>query len=245
MINITYNDLIWGDKFKNLSNSIFIKIDDVYQFLKNNTANKLITHNGDYPVNEKYNQFLTKINFWFAQNAYINNSKIIPIPIGLENDYVKNSVAKKTLLLEYRTSNIAEEKLLYINHNIGTNPIERKLPYDLYKSNDYITVEDCSGFDSQHNYYSKIKKHTFVLSPPGNGLDCHRTWEILYCDRYPILKDIGRMRDLYQDLPVVFINSYEELTKDFLHKKQLEFKNKNFNYEKLKFKYWKDLIEQK
>jgi len=53
------------------------------------------------------------------------------------------------------------------------------------------------------------------------------------------------MRDLYQDLPVVFINSYEELTKDFLHKKQLEFKNKNFNYEKLKFKYWKNLIEQK
>jgi len=96
MINITYNDLIWGDKFKNLSNSIFIKIDDVYQFLKNNTANKLITHNGDYPVNEKYNEFLTKINFWFAQNAYMNNSKIIPIPIGLENDYVNNSVAKKT-----------------------------------------------------------------------------------------------------------------------------------------------------
>lgn len=245
MIDITYDDFIWGDKFKTLSNCTFIKIDNALNYLKSNNTNKLITHNGDYAVDGEYDSVLNNINFWFAQNAINTDPKIIPIPIGLENDYVTNSVDKKKLLLSYRTKNINIEKLLYINHNIGTNPTERNIPYNLYTSNNYITVESCSGFSNQDNYYTKIKQHAFTLSPPGNGLDCHRTWEILYCNRYPILKNIGRLEELYKDLPVVFIDKYEELTEDFLIQKQMEFSNKTFNYEKIKFTYWKNIIETK
>jgi hypothetical protein len=243
MIDISYDDFIWGDKFKNLSNCTFVKIDDAFKYLKINNVHKLITHNGDYPVDNRYNEILNNVKYWFAQNVFNTNTKIIPIPIGLENDYVTNSVEKKKILFEYRNKNIEIQKLLYINHNIGTNPIERSIPYKLYTTNQYITVESCSGFDNQHNYYAKIKQHTFTLSPPGNGLDCHRTWEILYCDRYPILKNIGRLKDLYKDLPVVFIDKYEELTEEFLKNKQIEFNNKTFNYEKIKFNYWQKLIQ--
>jgi hypothetical protein len=243
MIEIQYDDFIWGDKFKNLSGCSFVKIDDAFKFLRNNKINKLITHNGDYPVDDRYNEVIKNVNVWFAQNLFNTNSKIIPIPIGLENDYVLNSIQKKKMLLNYRNKHIKNEKLLYINHNIGTNPKERNIPYNIFNNNDYITIESCSGFNHQENYYNKIKLHTFVLSPPGNGLDCHRTWEILYCNRYPILKNIGRLKELYKDLPVVFIDKYEELTKEFLLYKEEQFKNSKFNYEKLKFSYWKKIIE--
>jgi hypothetical protein len=243
MKNISYDDFIWGDKFKKLSNCIFIKIDDALNFLKNNKVNKLITHNGDYCVDEKYINYLHNINFWFGQNVFLNDPKIISIPIGLENDYVSNSINKKKMLLYYMKENISCEKLLYINHNIGTNPKERSIPYQVFQTNKFITVESCMGYDNQKNYYTKVKQHAFVLSPPGNGIDCHRTWEILYCGRYPILKNIGRLKHLYEDLPVIFIDSYDEITEEFLLQKQTEFKDKTFNYNKLKFDYWKILIE--
>lgn len=243
MIQITYDDFIWGDKFKNLSGCVYVKIDDALNFLKNNKVKKLVTHNGDYPIDQKYLNYLCNVDMWFGQNVIEDNSKIKPIPIGLENDYVPNSIQKKNLLLSYINKEISIQKLLYINHNIGTNPTERNIPYQIFQTNQYITVEPCSSFSNQNNYYKSIKEHAFMLSPPGNGIDCHRTWEILYLGRYPILKNVGKLKELYADLPVVFINKYEELTEQFLQQKLSELKTMRFNYEKLKFKYWKKTIE--
>jgi hypothetical protein len=243
---INYDDYIWGDKFKNLLNCNFIKIDDAKNFLNSTSrVNKIVTHNGDLPVNESYLYLKNKFNFWFGQNIFIDDDKFIPIPIGLENDYVPNSVQKKHMLHDYSNKNINIKKLLYINHNVGTNYAERIIPYNLFQTNNFITIHSCDGFDNQNKYYINIKEHQFTLSPPGNGLDCHRTWEILYLGRIPILKNIHTLKKLYSDLPVVFINKYEDITEEFLLTKRDELQNKSFNYNKLKFSYWKDLIEKK
>lgn len=243
--SIEYEDFIWGDKFSNLNGCFFSKIDDVVILLKKDFLNKIVTHNGDISVDESYLKFKNKFNYWFGQNIKVVDEKFIPIPIGLENDYVANSILKKNMLNDLSKICVSTKKLLYINHNIGTNPKERQLPYNIFSSNNSITVEHCSGFDSQLNFYKKIMEHDFVLSPPGNGLDCHRTWEILYLKRIPILRNLYSLKKLYSDLPVLFIERYDEITEDFLLENRNIIKSKSFNFEKLKFSYWKNFIESK
>ena len=35
---------------------------------------------------------------------------------------------------------------------------------------------------------SELSSYKFALSPEGNGIDCHRTWECLYLGVIPIVK---------------------------------------------------------
>lgn len=242
---INYEELIWGDKFKNISKIKYLKIDDAFNYISKNFSQlPIISHNGDYPVDERYEKYIDNFPVWYGQNVTAKHIKFIPIPIGLENDYVTNSVEKKHMLV--RTSNhhicTKSSKLMYVNHNIGTNQSQRQEPYIIFFTNDWATVEHGGGFTYQQSYYSKILQHDFTLSPPGNGVDCHRTWEILYLRRIPILKRIGKMEELYADLPVLFIDQYEEICRDFLQEKLEEIKSRKFNFEKLKFNYWKSLV---
>lgn len=245
--SIEYDDLIWGDKFSSVPGIKFLKIDDALNFIKNNSSKiNIVTHNGDIAVDEKFAPYANKFPKWYGQNIITGSSKFSPIPIGLENDYVANSVEKKHMLvrLSNERSYIMPSKILYINHNIGTNPGERDKPYHLFSTSHWSTVEHSGGFSYQEHYYSKILDHFFMLSPPGNGIDCHRTWEILYLKRIPILKRVGRLEDLYSGLPVVFINNYEEISEEFLLNKYDETLNRSFNFDKLKFSHWLNMIEK-
>ena len=61
---------------------------------------------------------------------------------------------------------------------------------------------------------SAKKKYKFILSPPGAGFDCHRTWEALYLGAIPIVKT-SSLDPLYKDLPVVIelVDTEENLSK--------------------------------
>ena len=84
------------------------------------------------------------------------------------------------------------------------------------------------------------------MCPTGNGPDSHRLWETLYLGSIPIVK----RRDnyiFYEDkLPIVFVDDYNEINKEFLVQKYLEIKNKLensfYNLEMLNFQYWKNKI---
>lgn len=243
--DIKKEDLIWGDKFSQISNIKFIKVDYAFNFIKHNVSNiNIVTHNGDCAIDSKFENYKNNFPKWYGQNIVAKCKKFNPIPIGLENDYVPNSIEKKCMLFSFSNSCkfIKPYKLLYINHNIGTNVRERQIPYSIFNNSNWCTIENCVGFSYQSNYYSKILDHMFVLSPPGNGIDCHRTWEILYLKRIPILKNVGRLKELYADLPVIFIDKYDQLCESFLQEQMYSIKNKNFNFEKLKFSYWENLV---
>jgi hypothetical protein len=79
-------------------------------------------------------------------------------------------------------------------------------------------------------YLRKIKNHKFVLSPRGNGLDCHRTWEILMMKRVPVIKREGELRRLYNNIPVLFVDKWEDLNKLNLETLYTEFSFENQNY---------------
>ncbi len=60
-------------------------------------------------------------------------------------------------------------------------------------------------------------RYAFVVSPHGNGLDCHRTWESLVLGNIVIVKR-SSLDPLYEGLPVVIVDDWLEITEDNLRR---------------------------
>ena len=73
----------------------------------------------------------------------------------------------------------------------------------------------------------------FSISPNGNGIDCHKTWESLYLKTIPIVtKSINSLQ--YSDLPILIIDNWDsldglDLTKDLYNSLMDEFDIKTLN----------------
>ena len=89
-----------------------------------------------------------------------------------------------------------------------------------------------------------IKSSKFVLCPRGNGIDTHRIWESLYMGSIPIVI-YENAHQLFTDLPILFINDWDEITYDLLNNKYEEINSQTWNYDKLKIDYWEKFIIEK
>ena len=90
--------------------------------------------------------------------------------------------------------------------------------------------------------WDNYARYAFVASPFGNGIDCHRTWEALCCGAIPIIRGKFLM-DLFDNLPVLRVSSWSDVTAELLEQTIEEFSTRTFNYEKLTLKYWMDRIK--
>jgi hypothetical protein len=93
--------------------------------------------------------------------------------------------------------------------------------------------------------YKANTNYSFVVSPFGNGLDCIRTFESLCLGCIVIIKKSALDISMYEDLPVLLIDEWTDINETLLNKTLEEFKNKQFNYDKLKFEYWANLVISK
>jgi hypothetical protein len=149
----------------------------------------LISHNSDHNVDEAlYQQKPSNVLHWFAQNVLLERSDLTPIPIGLERQGI---VAERdivgSMLLQLQQGRPMRQKWCYLNINPATNDRERKkvlqrLRWKLH----FVTTR--TRRIAYPKYLSEMAAHRFVVSPPGNGVDCHRTWESLYLGSIPIVK---------------------------------------------------------
>ena len=93
-------------------------------------------------------------------------------------------------------------------------------------------------------YLTEIYSHKFVFCPRGNGIDTHRLWETLYLRSIPIVKKCIGMEQ-FKDLPILFIDNWNNITVDFLNKKYDEIHSKEYPLYKLSINYWLNLIYSK
>jgi hypothetical protein len=133
---------------------------------------------------------------------------------------------------------IEKKHLLYMNFTIATATEERSHVYKLFDKKSFCFKGYHQTFTS---YANDLAASKFVLSPRGSGLDCFRTWEALYAGSFPIVKT-SSLDPLYEGLPVVIINNWEEVTEDFLNEKYEKLTHKSFSLEKLSKDYWTKLI---
>ena len=202
---------------------------------------------------------ITHIYGW---NIPVNHEKVSAIPIGL--NYYRQGIIMQQILPRYTPPE--QTYLLGINFSANTNPIRSKLvTYSKTKWKDFCT--QIKHFPNIQNYirktytdgatrvtvtnpqyYNEISKFKFVLSPPGAGVDCHRTWELLYLGCIPIVEH-STISELYEDLPILVVDNWDDISNEFLEMKYKEIKknlaSRRYKMEKLYADYWFRLISNK
>lgn len=228
-------------------NTIFVKTDLLSKFFneyhpKITEKYILVSHNSDYPAPGAYSKYLDDPTLiaWFAQNMEgPAHPKLHPIPIGLENRYNNNGNPAVIDSKRKEFKHLPRSSLAYMNINVGTNPSERGIVYDYFKDKPFCKNATKKPFV---DYLKDLATSKFVLSPRGNGLDCHRTWESLYMGSYPIVKT-SASDEMYADLPVIIVNDWKIIDANFLNKKYKEIKKQSYNKDKIYLDYWLNLIE--
>jgi len=204
----------------------------------------LITHNSDCDIPGKWSFLLDepKLLAWFGQNVMdASHPKLHPLPIGITNRYNFNgeaSVYFSALKKAQMRQKHPKQVLAYWNMNIGTHPQERKESYEHFSNmKACLTLHHLVPFK---NYVRNLLKSHFIVSPRGNGLDCHRTWEALYFGAIPIVKHSG-IDSLFEGLPVLIIEDWSQVSEELLIKTLSTLEPSTF-LEKLWLPYWQHLI---
>lgn len=65
-------------------------------------------------------------------------------------------------------------------------------------------------------FYQDLPSYKFVISPEGNGIDCHRHYEALLAGCIPIVERNPLTEAKYAGCPVLFTDDYSEITPDYL-----------------------------
>ncbi len=181
-----------------------------------------------------------KVAAWFLQNIDCAPSKkLIPLPIGLANqiwDHGDIQILSEAL----KSPSSHDEIFAYVNFAICTNEKKRKPCFDYFMKQPWSTLAPNRTYDQ---YLKDLSKSRFVISPPGNGLDCHRTWEALLMGAFPIVLT-STLDPLFEGLPVVVVQSWDEVTKEFLNGKAEELKDLKWEREKLFADYWFERVRQ-
>jgi hypothetical protein len=212
---------------------------------------------------KNYNDFLSFINLdniihWYSQNCVIKHPKISIIPIGM--DY--HTMSNKDTCWGEKISPYQQEIMINNIKNNSKPFWEREIKC---YSNFHFFIETKYGYDRKDAFNNinkelvfyennKIERkytwenqsnYAFVISPHGNGLDCHRTWEALILGCIPIVKK-SDISELYNDLPVLIVNEWSNINIHLLNNTINNFKNKYnnnlFNYDKLTLNYWNTKI---
>ena len=79
------------------------------------------------------------------------------------------------------------------------------------------------------------------ICPAGNGVDCHRVWEVLHLNRVPIVKKSTIMNH-FVDLPIIFVDDWDNLQLEYLLDQYNKVKQNSRN--KLCFQYWEKEIKE-
>lgn len=192
---------------------------------------------------------------WCSQNNTVyNHPKIMQIPLGL--DYHSSYTNDKWHKIIDGKEPVEQEKIL-IDVISKMKPFHERI-CKIYVNFDRDNDRYGQRKDSLDNipkeltvvHLEKIKRtetwkrscqYAFVLSPYGQGMDCHRTWEALILGCIPIIQ-AKELKTLYSDLPVLNVSKWSDVTQDLLDKTIEDFKEKTFDYSKLTLDYWKNKV---
>jgi hypothetical protein len=194
-----------------------------------------------------------KILHWFSQNSVGKHAKLTQIPIGL--DYHTRASSDKW---GPRMNPIGQEQEILALKG-AAKPFYQRQPkayanFQFSMSGKYgqdrmdaknSIPADCVFYEPSRVTQSETFQHqieyAFVISPHGNGLDCHRTWEALVLGCIPIVKT-SALDSLFSDLPVLIVDSWSQVNREMLSDTLKEYRNRQFNYDKLTLKFWVDMI---
>jgi len=151
---------------------------------------------------------------WYSQNCDSDHPRIKPFPIGLDL-HTPRSLATPTGMVRQlqalrRRQGDADRRppRVFCDFSISRGSSQRREVLD--------ALDGCPHVDflgkrvSQRAIWELYAQYPLVLSTTGNGLDCHRTWELLYLGCIVVTKT-SPMDPLYEGLPVIIVEDWHEV----------------------------------
>jgi len=211
-----------------------------------------------FPGPNEFQAFLNSpyLIHWYSQNCAIKNCpKMTQMPIGM--DY--HTMSQNNHEWGPKTSPVEQEQQIKTIAENSKPICERKmmayanfqfLMTTRYAQDRYQAI---AQIPQELVYYEPLKtsrlntwktqsEYAFVISPHGNGYDCHRTWEALILGCIPIVKT-SFLDELFDNLPVLIVKEWSDINIQLLENTVKMFQNKTFNLEKLTLKYWESVIK--
>lgn len=219
------------------------RLNELFKILKDNENRfLLITHLSDYNIEDTYLERKPKcIIRWFGQNV-VSSHFVFPIPIGVFTKARYGESLNPILTQLY--NNPKEIKYnVFFHCCITTNLAERERAYE-----ESLKIPNSLVFknerDDHKTFYENMNQCKFIISPPGYGLDCFRTWEALYMSRIPVVRKSFNTECLSLYFPMILIDIWEDLTLDFLEEKYSRIPKEILNNYRhyLNAKTWTDYI---
>jgi hypothetical protein len=166
---------------------------------------------------------------WFTQNfdGSDTSGKIFPLPIGIDFHTISHRRKWGHALATPREQEAELEALrttmpptsgrrLRVHADFHLNRHARAVAGETRDSVEAnLRGNPCVEFLPEKiprlDLWREKTRYAFVVSPHGNGLDCHRTWESLVLGNIVIVKR-SPLDALYAGLPVVIVDHWEEIT---------------------------------
>tara|TARA_B100002051_G_scaffold48559_1_gene43205 strand:- start:97 stop:993 length:897 start_codon:yes stop_codon:yes gene_type:complete len=180
------------------------------------------------------NKYLIKC---ITVNRAITHNKLSDFPISIWP-------WSKTNISNYNVSTLPKrEKLCFggcwsepdLPHGRERNSVRKTLENGKYGFIDVFEESPAS------DYINLLLTYKYQISPRGCGVDCFRTWESLYLGCIPIILT-DENNNLYEDLPVLIVDSYSDLTEEKLTEHYEKMNSRLFNLDMFKERYWKDFL---
>lgn len=86
---------------------------------------------------------------------------------------------------------------------------------------------------SGNQYFNELPSYKFVISPEGNGIDCHRHYEALMAGCIPILERNPLIEEKYKGCPILYTRDYSEINGSYLENKYDEMLDETFDFSRL------------
>ncbi len=245
-------------------------VEDVFPKISRKIA--LVTGDADYPVptsvlgsKDAAIRFLNdeRLAGAWMQNLDIEHPKAFPLPIGLdlhsahinkdrdgqcgENSHEPNSQENQARTISNQALPFAQRHQKVFTHfTVNTNPSVRLEWLEYLKNERFSDAPE--GTIERPKLWGKMARSQFVASPPGGGMDCHRTWEALVLGSAPIVQHFAPMAPMFEDLPVWQINCVSEITPESLRQKSIEIsrkiENEEYDFNKLTVGWWKNFLNR-
>ncbi|MCP3969253.1 MAG: hypothetical protein GY717_02830 [Rhodobacteraceae bacterium] len=186
---------------------------------------------------------------WHAQNLGFEHTKVQPMPLGLDYHTISrrrrpewgpqaSPRAQEDLLLTIRAMSppLGQRRVLgYSNwHFVPGNGDRAKVIGVLPGASCFYEPDRVPRAES----WIRNTGYLFTISPRGQGMDCHRTWEAILLGSVPVIPDLPINR-LFQDLPVVVVQDWAAVTPGFLAAERERVLDAEFDFAPVLLETWK------
>lgn len=173
------------------------------------------------------------VQTWFGVQVATRHPQLVPMPIGVDG--------RRLHTLQAAERRETRDILCYLNFQANHRRAEVKAIRQNVKAQfvgqPWVTS---ASHLTDAEYYAHLGRSKFVLSPPGYGWDCYRTYEAIAMGAIPIVQRRPPVTDVCEALPVLLVDEWDEITQEYLEHMWLEQAEKDCRT--MTMSYWQQRI---